>query len=306
MTDMGHDCCQKAELAAYVRTNGSMELGTGGIKIRFDIKSLGTAKRICGIIKSQYNMDADIMEKQDKRFGRVSTYSIRVEDADAAKQMLTDTGVLLTDDEHYDIETKLPKGCLRKTCCQKAYLKGTFLGSGSITDPKKEYRLEFASRDEDTDKHIRMLLHSMDVKYHTAMRKSWYVIYITNSSNIVKVLAMLGAHKHLLDMENVIVLKELRNDVNRRVNIETANLSKVIDAAQKQIKAIEILKKHEAYDMLPKSVKAIAELRMDNKEATLTDMAELMDISKSAVNHRLRKLIKFAKDYEQSNIFEYE
>ena len=117
-------------------------------------------------------------------------------------------------------------------------MKGAFQGSGSVSDPKKEYRLEFASRDADTDSHIQKILHSMDIPFHTSVRREWVITYISDAENIIKLLALMGAHKNLLDMENVIVLKGIRNDINRKVNLETANLKKISTASMQQIEAI--------------------------------------------------------------------
>lgn len=292
------ECCVLAELAAFVRTNGSMEFGTGGIKVRFDVERIDTANRIYDIIKIRYAVEAEIIQKQDKRLGKAHTYSLRVDDSSIAKILLKDTGVLLQDEGGYNVESVLPKDMLKLSCCQKAYLKGAFQGSGSVSNPKKEYRLEFASRDADTDVHIRMILHSKDIPFYTTTRREWCIIYISDAENIIKILALLGAHKNLLDMENVIVLKCIRNDINRKVNLETANLKRISIAAKHQIDAINKLVKVEAFDGLPKKIKLAATIRMENKEATLEEIAQILDISKSGANHRMRKIVEYANDYK--------
>ena len=155
---------------------------------------------------------------------------------------------------------------------------------------------EFASRDADTDAHIQKILHSMDIPFHTSTRREWCITYVSESENIIKLLAMMGAHKNLLDMENVIVLKGIRNDINRKVNIETANLKRISIAAKNQIDAINKLIEEGKFDYLPHKIKQAALTRMENKEATLDEIAELLDISKSGANHRMRKLVEFAND----------
>lgn len=296
-TPLSKQCCMLSELAAFVRTNGSMELSSGGIKVRFDVERIDTAQRICAIIEKIYGFEAEIIQKQTKRLGREHTFSVKVNDPQEAQLLLKDTGVLLQDSDGYTVESKLPKDMLKKTCCQKAYLKGAFQGSGSVTDPKKEYRMEFASRDDDTDKHIRMILHSMDIPFHTSIRREWYISYLSDAESIIKLLAMMGAHKNLLDMENVIVLKGIRNDINRKVNIETANLKKISIAAKQQVDAINKLIELGEYDNLPPKIKLAADVRLNNKEATLGEIAEILDISKSGANHRMRKIVEYAKDY---------
>ena len=295
-TPINKQCCMLAELAAFVRTNGSMELGSGGIKVRFDVERIDTAKRIYDIIEKTYRAEAQIIRKQNKKLGKDYTYSVKVNDSQKAKALLEDAGVLLQDKYGYDVESVLPGDMLKLTCCQKSYLKGAFQGSGSISDPYKEYRMEFASRDADTDVHIQKILHSMDIPFHSSTRREWCVTYVSEAENIIKLLAMMGAHKNLLDMENVIVLKGIRNDINRKVNIETANLKRISIAAKNQIDAINQLIEEGKFEDLPPKVKEAALARLENKEATLDEIAELLDISKSGANHRMRKIVEFAND----------
>ena len=290
--------CMVAELAAFVRTNGSMEFGFGGIKVRFDVERIDTANRIYDIIKKIYNFNAEIIQKENKKLGKEHTYFLKISEPENAKRLLSDTGVLLQDEEGYKVESSLPKNMLKLTCCQKAYLKGAFQGSGSVSDPKKEYRLEFASRDDDTDGHIRMILHSMDIPFHTSIRREWQITYISDAENIIKLLAMMGAHKNLLDMENIIVLKGIRNDINRKVNLETANLKRISVAAKAQIDAINKLVELGEMGNLPEKIRLAAEARLQNKEATLDEIADILDISKSGANHRMRKIVEYANEYK--------
>ncbi len=217
-------------------------------------------------------------------------------DSEKAKMLLEDAGVLLQDEYGYAVESVLPENMLKLTCCRKAYLKGAFQGSGSISDQKKDYRLEFASRDSETDAHIQKILHSMDIPFHSFLRREWCVTYVSDAENIIKLLAIMGAHKNLLDMENVIVLKGIRNDINRKVNIEAANLKRSSIAAKHQIDAINKLIENGKFDDLPPKIKLAAKIRQENKEATLDEIAELLDISKSGANHRMRKIVEYAQD----------
>lgn len=297
-TELKKECCMLSELAAFVRTNGSMEFGSTGIKVRFDVERVDTAKRIYAIIEKIYKYESEILEKQAKRLGKKYTYSVKIKDKDTAKVLLNDSGVLLQDKYGYSVESILPKDMLKLTCCQKSYLKGAFQGSGSVSDPNKEYRLEFASRDNDTDSHIQKILHSMDIPFHTSIRREWCITYISDAENIIKLLALMGAHKNLLDMENIIVLKGIRNDINRKVNLETANLKRISVAAKHQIDAINTLIEMEAFDDLPPKIKLAATARIENKEATLDEISEILDISKSGANHRMRKIVEYAKEYK--------
>lgn len=180
----------------------------------------------------------------------------------------------------------------------KAILRGAFLGSGSINNPESKYHLEIILSTSSNMEKIISILASMGIEAKRLERKNRHSIYIKDGEQISNFLALIGANSAVLKFEEIRVLKDIKNNVNRKVNYETANLNKTINAAVKQINAIKELKKNGKFKNLPNSLKEIAELRLENPDASLTELGQMlsMPIGKSGVNHRLEKIIKMVKE----------
>lgn len=185
---------------------------------------------------------------------------------------------------------------LNNSCCRRAYLRGLFISAGSLSDPQKGYHLEFVCDEETQVKQIIEILSGFGIEAHNIIRKKYYVVYIKEGEAIVDFLNIIGAHTSLMDLENMRILKEISNDINRRVNCETANIAKTVNAASKQIEDIMYIRDNFGFDVLPDKLREIAEVRLENPEASLKELGELMDppVGKSGVNHRLRKLSELA------------
>ena len=183
-----------------------------------------------------------------------------------------------------------------QTCCKRAFLRGAFLTCGSLSDPEKDYHLEFVLRNEAQANMLREVLASLSVEAGTVMRKKSHVLYIKDSEMIATVLTLADAHVALMDLENIRILKEVRNDVNRRVNCETANIEKTVRAASKQVEDIRFLASRPGFDDLPEELKMTAALRLEHPEVSLSELAMLhpASVSRSGINHRLRKLCDMA------------
>lgn len=186
---------------------------------------------------------------------------------------------------------------LENDCCRISFLRGAFLAGGSVTDPEKRYHLELASTHRKVGAETFALLLDMDISPKDTDRNGSYVLYFKQSNAIEDFLTFLGAPICAMKVMEAKVEKDLRNGVNRRVNCETANLTKVVDAAQEQLAAIRILQERGILQTLPEKYRQTADLRRENPEATLTELAQLVSppMSKSAINHRMRKLIELAK-----------
>lgn len=194
---------------------------------------------------------------------------------------------------------EIKKELERKTFAKdsaRAFLRDAFLETGSMSNPEKGYHLEFVCEDE---KHARELIETMrkfEIIAKTVQRKRYTIVYIKESEDIVKLLNVMGAHKCLMDLENLRILKDMRNSINRRVNCETANISKTVSAANKQIEDIQYIKKHYGFDDLTENLREMAEIRLAYPDATLKELGEYLvpPVGKSGVNHRLRKLSELA------------
>lgn len=179
---------------------------------------------------------------------------------------------------------------------KKALIRGIFLGSGSINDPTKKYHLEILLNDKDVAQYIQNILKSFNIKAKILEMNN--TIYIKEGEEISKFLAFIGAQKSVLKYEEIRVMREIRNNVNRQVNCETANLNKTISASVMQIEAINYLKKVKKYEELPTGLQEIAELRLEYPEMSLKDLGSLLEnpLGKSGVNHRLKKIIEIADE----------
>lgn len=184
---------------------------------------------------------------------------------------------------------------------KKALIRGIFLGSGSINDPTKKYHLEILLNDKDVAQYIQNILKSFNIKAKILEMNN--TIYIKEGEEISKFLAFIGAQKAVLKYEEIRVMREIRNNVNRQVNCETANLDKTISASVMQIEAINYLKKVKKYEELPTGLQEIAELRLEYPEMSLKDLGSLLEkpLGKSGVNHRLKKIIEIADEAKKEN-----
>lgn len=185
---------------------------------------------------------------------------------------------------------------LIKDCCRRAWLRGAFLCVGTISDPSKGYHLEFTCRDEAQAGQLVGVLTGFGIDAHSLNRKGIPGVYIKEGESIVDLLGIMGAHISLMNLENARILREISNDINRKVNCETANIAKTVGAAERQREDIEYIRDNYGLDKLPEKLRQMAEIRLNNPEATLAELGELLvpPVGKSGVNHRLRSLSEMA------------
>lgn len=183
----------------------------------------------------------------------------------------------------------------------KAIVRGAFLGSGSLNNPENKYHLEIILSSKENAQYIQNIIKKFGINAKELERKQGYSLYIKEGEEISKFLAFIGAGKSVLKFEEIRVVRETRNNVNRIVNCETANLNKTIDASMQQIKAIEFLKKIGAFEKLPDNLQEIAQIRLENPEISLVELGKLLKspIGKSGVNHRLKKIQQIAEELEK-------
>lgn len=188
-------------------------------------------------------------------------------------------------------------GVLEEDCCKIAFLRGAFMAGGSVTDPEKRYHLELATSHLRVSREVYSLLRELGFFPKDTTRGGNSILYFKQSDYIEDVLTTLGAPICAMQIMEAKVEKDLRNDVNRRVNCETANLGKAVDAAQEQLAAIRRLEEMGVYNDLPDKLRKTAELRKANPEATLQELAQMQEppLTKSAINHRMRKIVELSK-----------
>ena len=188
-------------------------------------------------------------------------------------------------------------GILEEDCCRVSFLRGAFMAGGSVTDPEKRYHLELATSHLRVSREVKHLMEEVGFAPKCVTRAGSHVLYFKQSDQIEDFLTTLGAPVCAMGIMEAKVEKDLRNGVNRRVNCETANLGKAVDAAQEQLAAIRRLKERGLYEELPQKLKETAQLRQDHPEATLLELSQMQDppVSKSAINHRMRKLMELSR-----------
>ncbi len=185
---------------------------------------------------------------------------------------------------------------IQQTCCKRAFIRGAFLAGGSISDPNKSYHFEIVCRTTRQAGQIQEAINSFGMDAKIVARKKYQVVYLKEGAQIVDILNFMEAHVALMNLENVRILKEMRNSVNRKVNCETANISKTVNAAVKQLEDIEYIRARAGLDSLSDNLKEMALLRLEYPDTPLKELGTYLNppVGKSGVNHRLRKISEIA------------
>ena len=294
ITDM---CCACAELSAIVSFSGRIRKSESGYVFSVFTENPKVAKRVYDLIKFVFNIQSKILISKNK----ASSYCVSVKGDEQTLKILK-TLDLIPQDSSIDkiLGITLNMELMDKKCCKRAFVRGAFIVAGAMINPEKNYHLEFVTHRLRLHRQFTELLSGIGFNPKTVIRKSNYVIYFKNSEDIGDVLALMEASNSIMEYQNTRIYKELRNDINRRMNCDMANLDKTMDAADKQKNAIEKLMRKGVYDSLPDQLKSVAELRLEHSDMTLSDMGKLLvpPISKSGVNHRLRKIVELADRYD--------
>lgn len=298
-TDIANTCCAKAEIAAMLRTTGYITFkGFNKLEIELSTENAAVARRIFKLLKILYSMSTEVSVKKSNRLKKRNNYTIKVEE-EIAKKVLQDTKLIKGEEINFmNFDFGVPQDLIKKDCCKRAYIKGSFMGCGSINDPGKSYHAEFVNSKEEHCQGLCELIKVYDINAKMIFRKNYYVSYIKEAEQISDLMAVMGSHNALLDFENVRVVKEMRNRINRVINCETANLDKIVDTSIRQIRQIKILKKHKAIDKLPDNLRELAYLRLKHSNASLKELGEMLSppLGKSGVNHRLRRIEEIAEE----------
>ncbi len=297
--ELENNCCAKAELAALVRTMGVISLkGFSKFDIDFMTENSATARRLFKMIKLLYDVNSEISVIKSNRLKKNNVYSV-IAGSDIVERLLNDTLLNKNDTINIlDLNYGIPNELIKKSCCARAYIRGAFLGCGSLSDPDKSYHVEFVNNRNEHCESLKKLLGRFELDAKIVLRKENFITYIKNSIKIVDLLNVMKAYNSLLKYENTKAIKETKNSINRIVNCETANLDKIVHAFVRQKNSILLLKKHNILDRLPIELKEVAYLRLENEGAGLKQLGEMMEppLGKSGVNHRLKKIEKIAEE----------
>lgn len=274
----------KQELAGHLGKGRHCQIAELAVLFAFDGKLAGTENQL---LKKKYHL------LTEQLFGTVNL------ETEEAKKKIFET-VKMWNHERMEPEmSDTVSGLLiQQTCCKRAYIRGAFLASGSISDPQKSYHFEIVCRSVRQAVQVQDAINSFGLDAKIVKRKKHQVVYLKEGSQIVDILNVMEAHIALMNLENVRILKEMRNSVNRKVNCETANISKTVTAAVKQMEDIIYIRDKAGLDSLPDNLKEMALLRLEYPDAPLKELGTYLNppVGKSGVNHRLRKISERAEE----------
>ena len=268
--------CSLSELSAIIKLSGSIQIaGYKKLNIKVITELNSIARKVFKLLKQNFDINTTISVNKNQMLKRNNSYVLVVKSEMGAEKLLRDLRILPSEEAFYPLN-EVPKELLKNDECIRAFLRGAFLGGGSISDPEKNYHMEFV--------------------------KNNYVVYLKESEQISDLLSIIGAHNALLSLQNTKIVKEMRNNVNRIVNCETANLSKTVNAAVRQVENIRFIQETIGISSLPENLQEIARIREEYEDMTLKELGEMLNppIGKSGVNHRLRKIEEIANKLREN------
>ncbi|SES84451.1 DNA-binding protein WhiA [Anaerobranca gottschalkii] len=300
-------CCIKSELAALCLINGTVQINSRqGIVLNVITENATIAKRIYTLIKEAFDINSSIFVRRKTKLKKNNSYLVEVSGKENVENLLDNLYLL---GSGQGVKERIHNQLLKKRCCKRAFIRGSFLASGSVNNPDTtSYHCEINVSSANHCEYLVSLFKLFHLRVKSFQRRNNYVIYLKDSDDIVDFLNIIGAHNALLTFENARVYKEMRNNVNRVVNCETANLNKIVDAAQKQIEQIKIIEKTIGLDNLPQTLREVALERLKDPSLSLKEIGERLNppVGKSGINHRFKRIQKIAEDLIQNNLKEGE
>lgn len=290
--------CQIAELAAILEFCGMIcRKENDGFVLRVETENETVVQKCFTLLRKTFNIETSVLEKRAENVEKPEHTAIEIADADLVWTIFQALKMVGDDQVFRGFEEPINPILIKNACCRRAYLRGAFLCIGSMSDPVKGYHLELVTGNERKAFQIQNLMREFELDAKMIRRKKYFVVYLKEGSNIVDFLNICEAHVSLMQFENERIVKEMRNSINRRVNCETANISKTVNAAAKQIADIEKIREHYGFANLPDNLREMALVRMEYPDASLKELGQYMTpaVGKSGVNHRLRKLSEIAE-----------
>ena len=262
-----------------------------------------SARLVFTLLKEHFNIHSKLMVKKSNSLKKNNIYMVVITEEMGVRDLLDKTGILKDIDGIMSLNYRIDNEICSNEEEKKAYIRGAFIGGGSISNPEKTYHLEFVTHSEEYANDLRDLINTFSLNSKVIQRKNSFIIYIKEGEQIVDLLNIIGAHTSLLEVENIRIMKEMRNNVNRLVNCETANLSKTVNAAVRQVESIKLIQEKIGLKRLPQNLREVAELRLNYPDESLKELGEMLDppVGKSGINHRLRKIEKIAEELRTGN-----
>lgn len=288
------------EASCLLRMSGSILLGmNGAVGMRLATANNAVARRLLSTLRNHFHLPTNVMVRQGLNLRKRNMYTLTVEPSQDGRAALEVLAL-------WPVTEQIPRSWLKGMEEKRAFLRGAFLGGGSVNKPQSDYHLEFMTASDVFGGEIVYVLKQFGIHGRVTERKDDYVVYVKGGDDVTNCLRILGAPYALMDFENVRIMKGVRNQINRQVNCETANLQKVVNAAVRHVRAIHVIEQHGGLASLPPKLQEVALLRRDHPEASLKELEEMMDgkLSKSGIGHRLRKLEEIALSYDPNGLDE--
>lgn len=293
-----HQKNAQAELMALIRMNGSIALANHQLILNIQTENPAIARRIYSLLKVFYHVESEIVVRRKMKLKKNNQYIVRLRYA--AQHVLDDLGIL----QNLQIKERVPMELLDDEWMVRSYLRGAFLAGGSVNNPEtSRYHLEIYSLYEEHNEMIAQMMNKFGLNAQTTARRSGFIVYLKEAEKIADFMSLIGATNSMLQFENVRIVRDMRNSVNRLVNCENANMNKIANASTRQIENIRLIDERVGIQTLPDKLREIAETRLAHQEVSLKELGELVPggpISKSGVNHRLRKLNAYADELRMS------
>ncbi len=292
------DCCRLAAVAGLVHTAGTFHIRGGATdEERYEIMVATTVQAAARMVYSHFKglgAEGQLVTSREPRFLHRLVYEVHLPGTPAALQALNEMGVL---SDSFGLRTGIAPWLIKKTCCRSAFVRGCLMGAGSTNTPQKETHLEIPTPHEDLCNDLVRLLADMGFHPGHTVRRGCYVLYVKGRDEVAGLMALAGAHSAALELQEQGVMKEVRGRANRVVNCDSANVRRTGTAASKQLAAIAFLQRSGRLMALPPAIREIAELRIENPHLNLAELAEAAGegLTRSAVNHRLRRLVEAAE-----------
>ena len=296
-------CCQLAEISGFLRVAGSLRLAGGGkFRIVITTENPAIARHYKKLIQEYFGIETRLEIGEGTAVGknrnsRHYAYSITIDPENLSEQILRETGILLIKEGNNYISDGIYSGIIKTKCCRKAYLRGLFMGTGTMSDPEKSYHLEFVCHSETLANDLKKMINSfVDLSAKVARRGNSYIVYMKKADYIRDTLAIMGASSQVFSMEETRIKKSMISDAKRIANCDTANLDRSVDAAMRQLDAIRKIEETRGLAWLPEKLQEVARLRVENPYISISALGELCDppLKKSGINNRLKKIEELA------------
>ena len=290
--------CQLAELAALISACGEVGIHTNrDLVLMIRSENILVVDKACQLISKAFRIipEVSVFGNGDWKKGRLYTMAVPL--AKETGRILNAVKYLSTEGVLRELEMPVRRTLLNSTCCKRAFLRGAFLASGSISDPEKYYHFEIVCGNEQKALQLQEVIQSFDIDAKIVERKKSYIVYVKESEGISDLLNIMEAHRNLMNLENIKISRGIKGQINRTNNCDLANLNKTVSASFQQVQDIEKIQRTIGFNSLPEPLRQMAQVRLEHQDTPLKDLGQYLDppVGKSGVNHRLRKLREIAE-----------